>query len=253
MTIHGTPSPANYVRSFVSFHKQATLSTHSKKHEGFPFGSVIPYDVDDDGRMIISVSLLSTHYKNLENSSKASLLIQQRYFEGRPRTGGRISLLLDFQNIPGEDYEQVAMSYRSRYGADAEFELAHDFVFKRGVVESVRWIAGFGRMGWLTGDEYRAGVADCITPAGLGAVEHMNDDHQDALDLLVRTHHADLDDTPPHKLQARMLSIDSLGFTLEFRAAGERKSQFVAFDPPLKNSDELRQRVVELVQQARSH
>jgi putative heme iron utilization protein len=252
MTLHENPTPADYVRSFVTFHRQALLSTVSERHDGFPFGSLVPYDVDDQGRIIISVSQISSHFKNLQQSPKASLLVQQQYFEHQPRSGGRITLLVRFSDLPEEDYEPTAASYRDRYGEDAEFELSHDFVFKRGEIEAVRWISGFARMGWLSPEEYSNGSVDCIAPVGLRAVEHMNTDHRDALVALVHQHAPEMQSAKNEDLRVKMICADSTGISLRYFDEKEAKVLFIPFEPRLVAPEELRSRVVDLVKMARA-
>jgi putative heme iron utilization protein len=44
------------------------------RHGGYPFGSLVPYVLDHDGRPIILVSRLAEHTKNIEADARVSLL-----------------------------------------------------------------------------------------------------------------------------------------------------------------------------------
>jgi pyridoxamine 5'-phosphate oxidase-like protein len=53
--------------------------------QGFPFGSVMPYGLDDHGRPIFLISTVAMHTQNLQADSRASLLVTQEDTEGEPR------------------------------------------------------------------------------------------------------------------------------------------------------------------------
>lgn len=55
-----------------------SLSTLSRKQPGFPFGSVMPYGLDDHGRPIFLISTMAMHTQNLQADPHASLLVTQR-------------------------------------------------------------------------------------------------------------------------------------------------------------------------------
>ena len=57
---------------------------------------------------------------------------------------------------------------------------AHDFALYVLRVEHVRWIAGFGSMGWIERDEWSdAPAADPLAPHAQSISKHMNRDHPD--------------------------------------------------------------------------
>ena len=45
------PNHAERSRTLLSMESLATLSTVSRKHPGFPFGSLMPYALDEAGRL----------------------------------------------------------------------------------------------------------------------------------------------------------------------------------------------------------
>ena len=68
-------SKAKIVKDFVAYNNVGVLSTHSRSLPGYPFGSVVPYDVTASGDIVIFISRISEHYRNLVTDEKASLLI----------------------------------------------------------------------------------------------------------------------------------------------------------------------------------
>lgn len=63
-------------------------------------------------------------------------------------------------------------------------------MFMRGAPEHIRWIGGFGDMGWVNGDNYRKVSPDLLAYTGLDVVRHMNFDHTEALADYVRAFHS---------------------------------------------------------------
>jgi heme iron utilization protein len=59
------PSLAERARTLVSLGRIGSLSTHSMRFPGFPFGSMMPYAADDLGRPIFLISSMAMHTQNL--------------------------------------------------------------------------------------------------------------------------------------------------------------------------------------------
>ena len=53
------PSHAERIRTLLSLTSIATLSTISRKHTGFPFGSLMPFALDAAGRPILLISSMA--------------------------------------------------------------------------------------------------------------------------------------------------------------------------------------------------
>lgn len=96
---------------------------------GFPFGSLVPFDVDERGDVSIVISDLAVHTKNLRRDPRCSLLVAQ---PGSDQSGWRVTLVGSMRELPGEARADLAGFRR--------------FVLD---VRATRYIAGFGRMGWL--------------------------------------------------------------------------------------------------------
>jgi putative heme iron utilization protein len=71
------PSFAERARTLVHISRIGSLSTLSRKQPGFPFGSVMPYGLDERGRPIFLVSTMAMHTQNLKADPRASLLVTQ--------------------------------------------------------------------------------------------------------------------------------------------------------------------------------
>jgi putative heme iron utilization protein len=55
------PSFAERARTLVYLARVGSLSTHSRKQTGFPFGSVMPYALDDHANPIFLITTMAMH------------------------------------------------------------------------------------------------------------------------------------------------------------------------------------------------
>src|ERR1700722_365933 len=83
------PSHAERTRTLVSLVSVAMLSTLSRKHAGFPFGSLMPYALDAEGRPLFLISNMAMHTQNLKASPQASLFVAQTTADGDPLGAAR--------------------------------------------------------------------------------------------------------------------------------------------------------------------
>src|SRR5204862_5394349 len=83
------PSFAERARTLVHLGRVASLSTLSRKQPGFPFGSVMPYGLDEQGRPIFLISTMAMHTQNLKADMRASLLVTQPDADGDPLGASR--------------------------------------------------------------------------------------------------------------------------------------------------------------------
>jgi hypothetical protein len=133
-------------------HKAAfgTLATHARHPEGFPYPSVLPFAPDAQHRPTILVSRLAEHTHNLQADPRAGFLAVDAP-DGDVLGGQRVTLLGRFE--PVESSPELARRYL-RYHPDAErYLMLGDFTFWIMALERLRYIGGFGAMGWLDGAE----------------------------------------------------------------------------------------------------
>ena len=234
-------------RRFIALHRVAVLSTHSQSMPGYPFGSLTPYDLDTKGNLYIYVSLIAEHYKNINADAKACLTIIDPFGRGDRQAFARASVLCNFEKVAAEDVAAVQASYEARFPNSINYEIAHNFLFLRGRVERVRWIGGFGDIGWVSAEKYLAAGHDPIAYDGLEAIEHMNLDHQAALADVVSSQTK----YNAKKQQLQMVGIDQEAMTIAIYAGTERELLRVPFAQPLNSADEIRAAVIAVVDSAR--
>jgi hypothetical protein len=94
------PSFAERARTLVYLSRIGSLSTLSRKQLGFPFGSVMPYGLDEHGRPIFLISTMAMHTQNLQADSRASLLVTQDDAGSDPLGASRVTLVGNVLPIP---------------------------------------------------------------------------------------------------------------------------------------------------------
>jgi hypothetical protein len=94
--------------------RMGSLSTLSRKHPGFPFGSVMPYGLDDRGRPIFLISTMAMHTQNLQADPQASLLVMQHDTEGDPLGASRVTLLGNVLPVPKPELAEARKLYLQR-------------------------------------------------------------------------------------------------------------------------------------------
>ena len=104
------PSLAERARSLASLGRIGSLSTHSRKFPGFPFGSMMPYAADQLGRPIFLISSMAMHTQNLQQDARASLLITQPDASGDPLGAARLTLLGAATEAPAAEVRDLSFA-----------------------------------------------------------------------------------------------------------------------------------------------
>src|SRR5580698_6184022 len=125
------PSFAERARTLMHLGRIGSLSTLSRKQPGFPFGSVMPYGLDDRGRPIFLISTMAMHTQNLLADSRASLLVTQTDASGDPLGASRVTLVGNVQRIPDSDVPGARELYLKSYPNSSYWVDFKDFGFYR--------------------------------------------------------------------------------------------------------------------------
>lgn len=105
------PSYAERVRTLLSTASTATLSTMSRRHAGFPFGSLMPFALDHAGQPLFLISSIAVHTQNLSSDPRCSLFVAQENAEGDPLGAARATLLGSCEPVPSEEVATVRETY----------------------------------------------------------------------------------------------------------------------------------------------
>jgi len=180
------PTFAERARTLLYLGRTGTLSTLSRKQPGFPFGSVMPYGLDENGRPVFLISTMAMHTQNLQADSRSSLLVTQPDASGDPLGASRVTLLGNVLPISEPEVADARKLYVARYPNSKNWVDFEDFSFYRMDVMDVYYVGGFGVMGWVSAAEYQSGKPDPLADVAADIIQHMNTDHGDALTLLAR-------------------------------------------------------------------
>ena len=240
------PSFAERARTLMYLGRTGSLSTVSRKQPGFPFGSVMPYGLDERGRPILLISTMAMHTQNLKADPRASLLVTQPGTGDDPLGASRVTLVGNVLPIPSPEVPEARKVYLERHANSKYWVDFEDFSFYRLDVVDVYYVGGFGVMGWVSASEYDQAQPDPLADAAADIMQHMNTDHKDALVLLARKF------AGIESQEATMTAVDRLGFHVRLKTPNGMKGARIAFLREISNPGETRKVLVEMVQQARS-
>ncbi len=239
------PSFAERARTLVYVTRIGSLSTLSRKQPGFPFGSVMPYGLDEQGRPIFLISTMAMHTQNLQADHRASLLVTQNDAGVDPLGASRVTLVGNILPIPQPEVAEARKLYLARYANSKYWVDYEDFSFYRMDVVDVYYVGGFGVMGWVSASEYLRSQPDPLADSMAEIIQHMNADHKDALVLLARKF------ARIESQEATLTAVDRLGFHLRLKTQEGIRGARIAFLREVSNPTETRKVLVEMVQQAR--
>ena len=239
------PSFAERARTLMYLGRIGSLSTLSRKQPGFPFGSVMPYALDEHGRPVFLISTMAMHTQNLQADPRASILVTQADTGGDPLAASRVTVLGDVLPVGQSEIAAARTLYLASYANSKYWVDFEDFSFYRMEAVDVYYVGGFGVMGWIPASEYRQAQPDPLADAAAEIVQHMNTDHKDALILLAREF------AGIEAEEAAMTSVDRLGFHVRLTTGDRVGGVRVAFPREVRNPAETRSVLVEMVQQAR--
>ncbi len=231
-------------QQFLFGTQKGVLSTHSAKFEGYPFGSVTPFVLDHQGMPTILISSLAQHTKNISQNAQVSLLVFTN--EADLQASARLTLLAQAEQTDKQNDLLRARYLRYLPQAESYFD-AHDFSFYTLHVTHGRYIAGFGKMGWIEGDDFQIPSNPLFTEEA-GILNHMNQDHADNLTAYCQHFHA------VQAASVEMIGIDSLGFDVRALNAATQTQSILRFHFPqsISNAQEARAALVAMAKTCRS-
>ena len=134
-------------------------------HQGAPFVSMVPFAVARDGSLILHVSRLAAHTRDMLNNSEVSLLIAESESSGKmPQALARVTFQGRAQMLERDSQKHIDARevYLSRFPDAAplfEFSDFNIFIIKP---VSARVIAGFGQAVTITGEDLATSLAEIV-------------------------------------------------------------------------------------------
>lgn len=225
-------------RRFLRGRRHGVLSTLSRRHDGYPFGSVVPFVLDHEARPAIFISRLAEHTRNIEADSRVSLLVNDAGDD--VQAGARLTLLGDAARAGG-DIEALRVRYLNYHPAAGQLMALGDFAFYVVTPRALRFIGGFGHIHWVTAASYLPAV-NHLSQQEPDIVAHMNTEHAHNLREYCHHYHG----RTVH--EARMAGIDCDGF--DVRADGELLR--FEFERPITDASSAREALVAMAGKARA-
>ena len=177
-TLDAKSTAAGAARDLLCRCYDGVLATVSVDVAGYPFGSVVPYCLDQHGRPLILIAAIAQHTKNICADARVSLTVFDRA-EPDLQAAGRVTVLGDARCLK-QDERALALRYYRYFPQSHDYDRTHDFSFYAIEPRRIRYIGGFGAIHWFE-------PATLVVPnpfaadAERGIVEHMNVDHAKAI------------------------------------------------------------------------
>jgi heme iron utilization protein len=172
--------PVSVARQLLRATRAGTLATNDR-HTGHPFGSLVNVATAPDGSPAILVSRLATHTANLERDGRASILLAAAG-KGDPLAHPRLTVLGD---LVRDDDPVLRRRFLARHPKAELYAALPDFSVWRMIVAAFHLNGGFARAADLAPGEVLSdltGATELLATED-SAVEHMNQDHAEAVRL----------------------------------------------------------------------
>jgi len=168
---------ARTARKLLKHQSTGVLSTHSVEVEGYPFGSIAPYVLNYDGEPIMLISEIAQHTRNIKHNNKVSLTIFDQCVDD-PQASSRLTWIGNAESVDPRDTE-ISQRYLRYFPSAESYFKTHDFSLYCIHLRRARYIGGFGEIYWIEPDAIL--LRNPFRESEMSIVEHMNQDHQEAL------------------------------------------------------------------------
>lgn len=145
-------NPPIEVAKLVKDSNVATVATIYEKK--MPFGSLMPYAIDDKGNLIVLISTLAVHTDNIDAHKESSFTIS-KIDKDNVFNSARVCLMGDTTQVPDNEAEAVKKLFIKRFPKAAFWADFEDFAFYRIDVKEIFYVGGFGNIHWVDLEDYR--------------------------------------------------------------------------------------------------
>jgi putative heme iron utilization protein len=137
-------------RALAARAKTAALGTIALADPvGAPYVSLVHVAWDERGALLLLLSRLAEHTKNLDADARASLLVTEDPLPAEPLTASRMTLTGKCTPLTGADADEARARFVAAHPNAAQYASFGDFGMWRFEVAAIRWVGGFGRMTWV--------------------------------------------------------------------------------------------------------
>ncbi len=229
---------AKAARLFLRQNQNGILSTLSVDCPDYPFGSVCPYMLNPEGVPVILISLIAQHTKNILRNNRVCLTVMEESKRHR-LNGARVSLIGQAVKVTKTELPYTQDRFLRIFPEARSYFQAHDFVYFQIEPVRIRYIEGFAKIFWIEKEEFLLPKSS-LPQVEHAIIEHMNQDHQDAL-LNYCRYYVRL--TREH---AQLISVDPDGFQVRT----EIEDLYFHFPSPCFTLEAVRQAMVGMAKEA---
>ncbi|QKV17065.1 HugZ family protein [Oricola thermophila] len=230
-------------RTLVATARHGALAVMMPGEKGIPGASRVALATDFDGTPVILVSSLAWHTRAIVEAPDCSLLVGE-VGKGDPLAHPRISLFLRARPVERgtADHDRIRRRYLARHPKAALYADFGDFAFFRLTISRASMNGGFGKAYELTAEDL-APRGDIAGIAGIeeSAINHMNEDHGEAIDLYARVF------AKADAGRWKLATLDAEGMEL---VDGDRIAR-IWFPSPLQRAEDLRSVLAAMAREAR--
>ncbi|MEV0296364.1 DUF2470 domain-containing protein [Nocardia sp. NPDC050710] len=237
------PSAAEEARTVAAATNIATLASLSA--DGSPWASFVTYGLLD-GQPVLCVSRMAEHGRNLAADARASVAVVAPDPPADPLAGTRITLAGVVERPVGDEAVAAREAHLAAVPAAEHYIDYSDFSLWVLRVHRIRWVGGYGRMDSASAEQYASAAPDPIVPVAARAIDHLNDDHADALLSMARVLGG-----YPDATEAACERADRYGLDLRVRTPRGVARTRVGYAEPIDGIDQLRAATVELARRSR--
>lgn len=236
-----TRDDARAVRDLIRAADRAALAVTLA--DGAPYASLVLVACDIAAQPILLISQLAEHTQAIGRDPTVSLLFDGTAGAEDALSGARASVQ---GRAEKSDDPNLRARFLARHPSAEGYAGFTDFAFFRVTPLRAHFIGGFGRISWVDGGAVvdPAAAEAQLAAAEADVVEHMNDDHADAVAL-----YAGMVDGPqPDDAAWIMTGIDPDGCDLRWGGRVLR----IPFSRRIESSEAARGELVRMVKAARS-
>lgn len=145
---------ATTARTLLFEAPRASLATLTAS--GAPYASLVLTADDGAGAPLLLLSDLAEHTKNLTRDPRASLLVESTDQASDPLAAPRATFLGEAACL---DDAAAKASFVARHPSAGIYAGFKDFALYRLAILRIHLVAGFGRIDWISGDQYRTATS----------------------------------------------------------------------------------------------
>jgi len=216
--------------------RAAAASTLATQGDGQPFASLVTHAMAPDGALLLWLSTLSQHTRQLAREPRCALMAQGQPTSANPQTAPRATI-----TGLAEQIEDPALKARwlARHPYAALYADFGDFGLWRVVPQSGLLVGGFAAAHRLRQSDLApdASAVAALATAEAEIIAHVNADHHETLALLAGS-----------DANWRMVALDGDGFDM---AAGDLLQRH-AFAKPVADADGVRRALILAARAARA-